>query len=118
MQNGYKIAARYCIIKINEKYCLQKQGVILRNSWASCLAISILQINTIEMGIREYNQIKLTIRQFDVKLQIGGFKNIKKIIQIVLCFSPKILKLAHDAMNNDPCKFLDTSLFKIKNKVE
>ena len=65
IKDGYKSSAKYCTIKIDDDYYIQKQSVIMGASFAPNLANLSILIHLIQNEIYEYKYIKLNIRMVD-----------------------------------------------------
>ena len=118
IQNGYKLASKYCIIEINDIYFKQKQGVIMGASFAPSLANLVILIHNIECEMFKNKLIKVNIRQIDDTLMICSNMMKDEVIKIFQRYNPKILKFTTELMINDKLKFLDILFIKIKDNIE
>ena len=118
IQNGCELASKYCIIKINDSYYLQKQGVIMGASCAPNLSNLSILIHNIENNIHKCKMIKVYIRQIDDTLIICKNMHLNDIIKLFQQFNPKILKFTTTPMIDNQIKFLDILFIKINNKLE
>ena len=117
IKDGYKIACKYCIIKINGKFYIQKQGVIMGADFAPNLANLSVLTHMIQTKIYKCIYIKLNIRMIDDTLMIFNSKNMN-IHDIFTKFYPKILKFTSTQMTNNKIKFLDILLIKIRGTLQ
>ena len=118
IKEGYKLSSKYCIIKINDKYYIQKQGVIMGASFAPNLANLTILIHLIEKKIYNFKAIKLNLRMVDDTLLIIDSKYDTDIHKIFKEFYPKSLEFTYENMENNAIKFLDIKLIKINNTLQ
>ena len=113
IQDGYKIASKYCIIKINDEYYIQKEGVIMGASFAPNLANLSVLTHLIQEQIYKCIQIKLNMRSTDDTLMIYKQDNNININRIFAKFYPKVLDYTSTSMKDNRLKFLDILFIKI-----
>ena len=118
IQNGYKIAAKYCVVNINDELYKQKEGVIMGASFAPSLANLVILIYIIRKNIQKCIDIKIIIRQIDDTLMICNNKNTKQMIKIFEKFHPKILEYTTEFMIKNRIQFLDILIIKIHDKLQ
>ena len=115
---GYKLAAKYSIININDKLYVQKQGVIMGVSFAPSLANLIILMHIIEKEIYKCILIKIIIRQIDDTMMICTCNNEEEAKILFANFSPKELQFTVQPMINNKIKFLDILFIKINDEIE
>ena len=117
IKDGYALSSKYCIIKINDKYFVQKQGVIMGASFAPSFANLSILIHIIQTKIYECTAIKLNLRMVDdTILIIDGNSNID-INTIFKQFYPKSLDFTYECMKNNTIQFLDILFIKLNNSL-
>ena len=109
---GYKICAKYSTIKIDNKFYIQKEGVIIGKCFAPNHANLVALINFIKNKIYNNNDIKLNIRSIDDTLIL--LKNTKgmNIKYIYNEYFPSILKYTFEITKYNTIKFLDLLLMR------
>ena len=119
IREGYKLTAKWAIIKIDGKYYIQKKGVIMGVSYAPNLSNLSILIHIIEMEIYNCCYIKLNLRMIDDTIMIINTKN-NPSSDIKFIFSkyyPSILDYTVEHMQNNSIKFLDILIMKINNSL-
>ena len=118
IKDGYTLASKYCIIKIDDKYFIQKQGVIMGASFAPNLANLTILVHNIQKEIYKCKAIKLNIRMIDDTLMILNSKYNININDIYKQYYPHNLQYTFKIMNNNKLQFLDIRLIKINNTLQ
>ena len=118
VKSGYAICAKYSIIKIDDKYYVQKEGVIMGASFAPNLANTTVLITLIRNEIYSYKIIKLNLRQCDDTLFI--FKRTKEVdIKYIFDkYYPSVLKFTSNIMKNNTITFLDMIIIRCNNSLQ
>ena len=118
IKEGYKIASKYCIIKIDNKYYIQKQGVIMGANFAPNLANLVILIHLIQEEIYKNKAIKLNLRMVDDTLLILDSKHNTNINDIFKKYYPQSLEFTSENMKENTIKFLDIKLMIINNTLQ
>ena len=118
IKEGYDLASKYCIIKIENKFYVQKQGVIMGASFAPNLANLSVLIHMIQNKIHKCNIIKLNLRMVDDTLLILRNTYNNNIDNLFKKFYPQCLQFTTEYMNNNKIKFLDILFIKINNTLQ
>ena len=115
IKEGYKISSKYCIIKIDNKFYVQKQGVIMGASFAPSFANLSILIHIIQTKIYNCRAIKLNLRMVDDTILILKNNSNMNIDDIFKQFYPQSLEYTSERMKNNTIKFLDILFIKLNN---
>ena len=118
IKDGYMLATKYCIIKIDDKYFVQRQGVIMGASFAPNLANLTILVHNIQNEIYKCKAIKLNVRMIDDTLMILDSKYEMDINDIYKRYYPHNLQYTFKIMNDNNIQFLDIMLIKINNTLQ
>ena len=118
IKDGYALASKFCIIKIDNKYYVQKQGVIMGASFAPSFANLSILIHIIQTKIYKCKAIKLNLRMVDDTMLILDASYNIDIDIIFEKFYPQTLQFTSEHMNDDCIQFLDILFFKIDNTLQ
>ena len=118
IKEGYIMTAKYCIIKIEDEFYTQKEGVLMGASCAPNLSGLSILTHMIQKKIYKASYIKLNIRAIDDTLMI--YKNNMDIDfkDIFHQYYPKELKYTWKEMENNTIDFLDFSMIKLNNAIQ
>ena len=114
-ENKHSISSKYCIIKIDNKCCIEKQGVIMRASFAPSFANLSILTHLIQKEIYKNRAIKIKLRMVDDAIVIINGKYDINIDNIFKQYYPKHLKFTSKNMNNNIIQFADTKLIRIND---
>ena len=118
IKDGYALSSKCCIIKNDNKYYIQKQGVIMGASFAPSFANLSILIHLIQNKIYECKIIKFNLRMVDDTMLILDSKTNLNIDKIFKQFYPKCLNFTTEHMQDNAIQFLDIKFIKINNTIQ
>ena len=115
---GYKICYKYCIIKIDANYYVQKKRVLMGADFAPNFSNLSLLTHLIQNKIYKYKPIKLNLRMINDTLIIINCNYKDNIDSIFEQFYPKFLKFTSENIINNTIKFLNIKLIIIHKSIQ
>ena len=113
IKEGYSIASKYCIIKIENKYYVQKQGVIMGASFAPNFANLSILTHIIQNKIYLNKAIKLNLRMVDDTFLIISSQSNMDITASFQRYYPHHLQFTSENVTNNSILFLNIKFIKL-----
>lgn len=117
IKEGYNKIYKYALIKINETWYSQRNGVIMGLSDAPNISNLVSLVEMVKKLIHLDKNIILLVRQIDDIFMICNSSNIKTCIKKLIYYHPNI-KLTIKLPENNMIQFLDIMVIKTAFKLE